>query len=106
VASENNIAWGSGQSRFGYVADGAPQNSVRIALNDDGFQLKTRDLNLANYAAFHEGSRRFFDAGVFEFGLFVGLKSVSIDDDISGIAQGDKADSHKEVRSYAGDVGT
>jgi C1A family cysteine protease len=67
VAGENDVAKRAGQGRFGYVAYGTAQNGVRVTLNDDGFQLKTRNLDFTNHAAFDEKSRRFFDGDIFEF---------------------------------------
>ena len=106
VAGENDVTKCSRQGRFGDVADGAAQNCVRITLNNDGFQLKTRDLDFANHAAFHQGRRRFCAADIFEFGLFVGLIGVCVHDDVCGIAKSKKANCEKEKRPRAGNGGT
>ncbi len=106
VAGKNDVSKCSRQSRFRDVADGAAKNCVGITLNDDGFQLKTRDLDFANHSTFNQGKHWFFAADIFEFRLFVGLVGVCVHDDVCGIAESEKANCQKEKRPRAGNGGT
>ena len=58
VAGESDIAGFSGQGGFGDVADSAAQNGMGITLDNDGFEVKTRDLDFSDDAAFNEWRRR------------------------------------------------
>ena len=111
VTGESDVAGCSGQGGFGDVADGAAQNGMGIALNDDGFEVKTRNLDLANHAAFEEERRRQLWAASsllqlgFEFRLFVGLIGMRVHNNVNGIAEGEEADGEEKIGREAKDSG-
>lgn len=111
VAGESDVAGCSGQGGFGDVADGAAQNGVGIALNDDSFEVKTRNLDFADDAAFDEARRRQLRAASsllqrgFEFRLFVGLIGVRLHNDVNGIAKEAEADGEEKIGREAKDSG-
>ena len=94
VAGDSDVAGISGQSGFGDVADSAAQNGMGIALDNDGFEVKTGDLDFSDDAAFDEWSRQQLRAASsllqhsFEFRLFIGLIGAGIHNDVGGIAEG------------------
>ena len=59
VARENDVARFARQSRFRDVADGAPQDSRRIALDENGFQAEARNLHLSYDASLNRRMPRF-----------------------------------------------
>ena len=94
VAGESDVAGCSGQGGFRDVADSTSQNGMGIALDNDGFEVKTGDLDFADHVAFDEWSRRQLRAASsllqhsFEFRLFVGLIGARVHNDVGGIAEG------------------
>lgn len=106
VADENDVAKCARQGRFRDVADGAAQHCVGITLNDDGFQLKTRDVDFANHSTFDKGKGWLFGADIFEFGLFVSLVGVCVHDDVCRIDESKKTNRKKEKGPRAGNGGT
>jgi len=94
VASESDIAGFSGQGGFWDVADSAAQDGMGIALDNDGFEVKTGDLDFADHVAFDEWSCRQLRAASsllqhsFEFRLFIGLIGTRVHNNVGGIAEG------------------
>ena len=111
VTGESDVAGCSGQGGFGDVADGAAQNGVVIALNDDSFEVKTRNLDFADHAAFDEGRRRqlrtasSFLQVSFEFRLFVGLIGMRVHNDVNGISEEGEANGEEKIGREAKDSG-
>jgi hypothetical protein len=111
VAGESDVAGLSGQGGFGDVADSAAQNSVGIALDNDGFEVKTRNLDFADHAAFDEGRRWQLRAGSsllqrgFELRLFVGLIGTRVHNDVDGVAEEAEADGEEKKGREAKDSG-
>lgn len=111
VAGESDVAGISWQSCLGNVADSVAQNRVGIALDDDGFEVKTRNLDFADDAAFDERGHRKLRAGSsllqvrFELCLFGGLEGVGVYDGIHGVAEGAEAEDQTDVRGGAQDHG-
>ena len=111
VTGESDVAGCSGQGGFRDVADSAAQNGMGIALDDDGFEVKTRNLDFADHAAFDERSRRQLRAASFlrqrglEFRLFVGLIGVCVHNDVNGIAEEAEADGEEKIGREAKDSG-
>jgi hypothetical protein len=74
------------------VAYGTAQNGAGITLDDDGLEVKTRNLDFADDAAFDERRDRKLRAVSsllqirFELCLFGGLEGMRVYDDIDGIA--------------------
>jgi hypothetical protein len=105
MAGENDVACCSRQGRFRNVADGAPQKSVRVALNDDGFQMEPSDFDFANHAAFNEEARGLTETDSFKFRLFVRLIGVGVPDNVPGITEGEDTNCQEKVRRGAKDGG-
>lgn len=103
MTGESDVTGIARQGGLGDVANSTAQNGVGIALNDDGLQMKARDLDFADDAAFDERSWRELRLGAgdfqfcLEFGLFVGLVGVRVNDHVDGITQRDEANREKKI---------
>jgi len=97
MGCQDHVALFARQSRLGDMADGVPQDSWRISLDEDGVEPETRDLHLSDSTSLDQRMRSFTLAQTLEFRLFHCLIRVRVGDDVARVTEREDAGAQEKV---------